>query len=35
MHEDRNLTDSKLEKFEGMLLIFSPLPGLILLEKVM
>ena len=35
MHEDGSLTDLQLEKFEGMLLIFGPLPGLILLEKVM
>ena len=35
MHKYRSLTDSQLEKFEGVLLIFGPLPGLILLEKVM
>ena len=35
MHKDRSLTDLQLEKFEGMLLVFGPLPGLILLEKVM
>ena len=35
MHEYWSLTDSQLEKFKGVLLVFSPLPGLILLEKVM
>ena len=35
MHKYGSLTDSQLEKFKGMLLVFSPLPGLILLEKVM
>ena len=35
MHEYRSLTDLQLEKFKGVLLIFGPLPGLILLEKVM
>ena len=35
MHENGSLTDSQLEKFESMLLVLSPLPGLILLEKVM
>ena len=33
MHKDRSLTDSQLEKFEGMLLVFGPLPGLILFGK--
>ena len=35
MHENRSLTDSQLEKFKGVLLVLGPLPGLILLEKVM
>ena len=35
VHEYGSLTDSQLEEFEGMLLIFGPLPRLILLEKVM
>ena len=34
MHKYRSLTDSQLEKFKGMLLVFGPLPGLILLEEV-
>ena len=34
MHEDGSLTDLQLEEFEGVLLVFSPLPGLILLEEV-
>ena len=35
MHENGSLTDSQLEKFESVLLVLGPLPGLILLEKVM
>ena len=35
MHEYGSLTDLQLEKFKGVLLVLGPLPGLILLEKVM
>ena len=34
MHKYGSLTDLQLEKFKGVLLVFSPLPGLILLEEV-
>ena len=34
VHEYGSLTDLQLEKFKGMLLVFGPLPGLILLEEI-
>ena len=35
VHENRSLTNSPLQEFKGAMLIFSPLPGLVLLEEIM
>ena len=35
MHENRSLTDLPFEEFKGTMLVFSPLPGLVLLEEIM
>ena len=34
MHENRSLTNLPLQEIEGTMLIFSPLPGLVLLEEI-
>ena len=35
VNENRSLTNSPFQEFEGAMLVFSPLPGLVLLEEIM
>ena len=34
VNENRSLTNSPFQEFEGAMLVFSPLPGLVLLEEI-
>ena len=34
MNENRSLTNSPFQEFKGAMLVFSPLPGLVLLEEI-
>ena len=35
VNENRSLTNLPFQEFEGAMLIFGPLPGLVLLEEIM